>query len=491
MATEYTGPIGSQEQGILSTISQAASNVGSLFVPEFAGGTRTTDVHRNEVLAEKARKEGYNPATEIDGRTYAEGSPSAEAPKPTEEATAFEGVLMPDPQQDPAGAIKALAVNRGAGVGNGVGLTPPPQAPKMPQVSQKVQEMEGKQVLFDQNKIPKPMESNAFNMGLLSFGLNLLSGNDMATAFNQAAGHFDKAYGREKRQKWAADLRSYGFDDHEIQRYIETGDNKALSDPMEKKMQQQRYAMGQAQLAKAQYESSPEYIEYQQGRQNWQDQMKMKSMENQQTFQNENLKIAQAQLELSRDKLQVEAQNAATKAAAPPKYNEALSKAENHYLRARQGLSNYQDTEKRFNIDYQSQGATKKMFDAATIDLIFSGNAKAEAMARMTNHESAEIVNAEREWLAPVLRKDSGAAISQGEWKTTGEVYFPRPGDSPERIAQKQQSREVATLAMDPQAPEAVKQANRLYSQGQLKALRLVNGQVYANDGKGWFVVQQ
>lgn len=489
MATEYTGPIGSQEPGILSTIGQAASNVGRAFVPEFAGGTRTTNVHRNEVLAQRAQAEGYDPKAEIDGRTYAEGSPSAEAPKPTGDD--FQGVLMPDPQQDPAGAIKAVSINRAAGVGNGVGLTPPPQAPKMPEVAKRAAEQEGKQVLFDMNKIPKPMESMAFNQGLLSFGLNLLSGNDWADSFNAAGSHFDQAYGREKREAWRQDLLNQGYDAHEIEAYVQSGDSKALSDPMEKKMKMQQYALGQAQLSKAEYESSPEFMQYQQDRQNWQDQVQMKQIENQQTFQNENLKIAQAQLALSQQRLDVDVQKANQKAGAAPKYNEALSKAENHYLRARQGLSNYQETEKRFNIDYQSQGAAKKFADAATIDMIFSGNAKAETMARMVNHEAAEIVNAEREWLAPVLRKDSGAAISQGEWKTTGEVYFPRPGDSNERIAQKQQSREVATLAMDPQAPESVKQANRLYSQGQLKALRLVNGQVYANDGRGWFVVQQ
>lgn len=488
MASEYTGPIGSQEQGRWAGAMSALDKAPGALWDVMKGNV---GVHRNEVLAEKARKEGVVPSeveAPIDARTYAEGTPSDQAPEPVEE---FQGVLMPDPQQDPAGAIKALAVNRSAGVGNGVGLTPPPQAPKMKQVSMDVQEQEGKQVMFDQNKIPRPMESNAFNMGLMSFGLNLLSGNDWATAFNQAGTHFDQAYGREKREAWRQDLINQGFDAHEIERYVETGDNKVLSDPMQKKMQQQQYKLGQAQLAKAQYESSDEFMQHQQDRQNWQDQMTLKQMENQQMFQNENLKIAQAQLGLSEQKLQMEARNAAAKAAAAPKYNESLSKAENHYLRARQGLSNYQETEKRMDIDYGSQSAAKKFADAATIDMIFSGNAKAEAMARMVNHDAAEIVNAEREWLAPVLRKDSGAAISQGEWKTTGEVYFPRPGDSQERIAQKQQSREVATLAMDPQAPESIKQANRLYSQGQLKALRLVNGQVYANDGKGWFVVQQ
>ncbi|MGL5963119.1 MAG: hypothetical protein ACRCZ2_01775 [Fusobacteriaceae bacterium] len=488
MANEYNGPIGApQERGILSYLADAPSIPGAIY----GAGKSLIKGGANQILRSQAESEGIDPSTveaPNDGRTYADGTPSAPAPQPPEE---FKGVLIPDSVEDPGGAVRGMAFNRAAGVGNGVGLTPPPQAPTPKEMTRQVSEQEGKQVLFDQNKIPKPMESNAFNMGLMSFGLNLLSGNDWATSFNQAGTHFDQAYGREKREAWRQDLVNQGFDAQEIERYIETGDNKVLSDPMEKKMKMQAYQMGQEQLQTAMRANDPAAIQYQQDRQNWQDQMTMKQMENQTLFQNENLKIAQAQLGLSQQKLEIEAKAAAAKAAQAPKYNEALSKAENHYLRARQGLSNYQETEKRFNIDYSSQGFGKKFADAATIDMIFSGNAKAEMMARSVNHEAAEIVNAEREWLAPVLRKDSGAAISQGEWKTTGEVYFPRPGDSPDRIAQKQQSREVATLAMDPQAPESIKQANRLYSQGQLKALRLVNGQVYANDGKGWFVVQQ
>lgn len=51
---------------------------------------------------------------------------------------------------------------------------------------------------------------------------------------------------------------------------------------------------------------------------------------------------------------------------------------------------------------------------------------------------------AEREFIAAILRYDSGAAIPDSEFVSTGQIYFPRPGDTPEQLAQKAQSRRVA-----------------------------------------------
>lgn len=58
------------------------------------------------------------------------------------------------------------------------------------------------------------------------------------------------------------------------------------------------------------------------------------------------------------------------------------------------------------------------------------------------NRQKAE--QAEREFIAAVLRYDSGAAIPPEEFVTNGKIYFPRPGDTPEVIAQKAQARRVA-----------------------------------------------
>lgn len=246
-----------------------------------------------------------------DGTTYDSGT-SPEAP-PAPPPPEHQGVLLP-PNASAADTIKAMTLNRAGGVGNGVGLTPPPKPPTPKEVSVRADEETGKQVLFDQNKIPKPMESNAFNMGLMSFGLNLLSGNDWATSFNQAGSHFEKAYGREKREHWAQDLRAQGYDDQDIMQWIETGDKKSLTDPMQKKMQMQQYKMGQEQLTSAMRANDPATLAYQQERQAWNDNMQMQQMQNQTMFQNENLKIAQAQLGMQQQKMELAARVAQQKA---------------------------------------------------------------------------------------------------------------------------------------------------------------------------------
>lgn len=67
------------------------------------------------------------------------------------------------------------------------------------------------------------------------------------------------------------------------------------------------------------------------------------------------------------------------------------------------------------------------------------------------------------EFLQAVLRKDTGAAITPGEQALYGETYLPRPGDTPEVMAQKKAARQRAIAAinagMPPQAILAKEQA--------------------------------
>lgn len=51
---------------------------------------------------------------------------------------------------------------------------------------------------------------------------------------------------------------------------------------------------------------------------------------------------------------------------------------------------------------------------------------------------------AERAFIGAVLRYDSGAAIPPEEFVTQGQIYFPRPGDTPEVLKQKAQARRTA-----------------------------------------------
>ncbi len=55
---------------------------------------------------------------------------------------------------------------------------------------------------------------------------------------------------------------------------------------------------------------------------------------------------------------------------------------------------------------------------------------------------------AERNFVNAILRRESGAAISKDEFASAEQQYFPRAGDSPEVLAQKQQNREQSTAGM-------------------------------------------
>lgn len=58
--------------------------------------------------------------------------------------------------------------------------------------------------------------------------------------------------------------------------------------------------------------------------------------------------------------------------------------------------------------------------------------------------ERQQADQAQREFIAAVLRYDSGAAIPPEEFVSNARIYYPQPGDTPEVIAQKAQSRRVA-----------------------------------------------
>lgn len=55
---------------------------------------------------------------------------------------------------------------------------------------------------------------------------------------------------------------------------------------------------------------------------------------------------------------------------------------------------------------------------------------------------------AKKNWIASQLRKESGAAISQGEYDEADRQYFPQPGDSSAVVKQKRDLRAVAEQSM-------------------------------------------
>lgn len=68
---------------------------------------------------------------------------------------------------------------------------------------------------------------------------------------------------------------------------------------------------------------------------------------------------------------------------------------------------------------------------------------------------------AERNFVNAILRRESGSAISKDEFASAEKQYFPRPGDSPEVLAQKEANRLLAIEGMKQQAgPKTWKELN-------------------------------
>lgn len=79
--------------------------------------------------------------------------------------------------------------------------------------------------------------------------------------------------------------------------------------------------------------------------------------------------------------------------------------------------------------------------DAMGAQVPFAGN-------MIVSDEFQRARQAGQEFLASILRKDTGAAVTPSEFEMYGAIYLPRPGDGPDVIAQKRASRQRAMEAV-------------------------------------------
>jgi hypothetical protein len=96
-------------------------------------------------------------------------------------------------------------------------------------------------------------------------------------------------------------------------------------------------------------------------------------------------------------------------------------------------------------------------FNPAPVNLKNIGNSLAPNMLKGEKFQQYDA--AKQNWIAAVLRKESGAAISQSEFTGANKQYFPQVGDAPSVIAQKSRLRKLAEDAMTTSAGEQGRQA--------------------------------
>lgn len=74
--------------------------------------------------------------------------------------------------------------------------------------------------------------------------------------------------------------------------------------------------------------------------------------------------------------------------------------------------------------------------------------------------EYQRLRQAQENFLIGILRKESGAAVSQAEWDRYAKFYFPMPGDDAATLKQKQETREQAMRGLQREAGPAYKVMN-------------------------------
>lgn len=74
----------------------------------------------------------------------------------------------------------------------------------------------------------------------------------------------------------------------------------------------------------------------------------------------------------------------------------------------------------------------------------------------LKSSERQQMEQAQRDFVNAVLRRESGAAISESEFNNAKQQYFPQPGDTAQTIANKRASRDTALQALGNMASRAV-----------------------------------
>ncbi len=126
------------------------------------------------------------------------------------------------------------------------------------------------------------------------------------------------------------------------------------------------------------------------------------------------------------------------------------------------------------NLDaLASDGVTQPGYIKRMADVVGAG-----ALANWTqNPQQQQVEQSQRDFVNAVLRRESGAAISNSEFDNARQQYFPQPGDSAQVIEQKRRNRELATRGVLAEVPDhqnrmqQVLGATGLAQQGQPRAV--------------------
>ena len=88
----------------------------------------------------------------------------------------------------------------------------------------------------------------------------------------------------------------------------------------------------------------------------------------------------------------------------------------------------------------------------------------------MASKEGQTYINQGKNFVAAVLRKESGATITDSEWESGQQMYIPMPGDDPQVIAQKKYNRELSIEGIKAEAGDAIGRVKGPVAPGESEA---------------------
>ncbi|WPH64827.1 hypothetical protein [Vibrio phage vB_VpaP_SJSY21] len=292
-------------------------------------------------------------------------------------------------------------------------------------------------------------KNNHFPDTALRFFLNVLSGVPIGTAYMDASDFYDNRQATDRRHAYREELLEDGYSPESIEQWVTSGNNDDLVDRDKRMMDRRKAELGLSQ-SEATLEST---LLGNQQKQNDLDsydpdyENKMKDLELQH-------KLAQ----IGASKASAQASLAAVRKSMQPKI--PYSKMTESQNTAYNAMQNMIAGNSAFNHTFEGgrtmdgntyPGATflgevtSRLMDNSGV------NGWSEAAIRSLPGDTMKALRLERDFLAGIMRKESGAAVSASEWQTRGSTFFPRRGDTSQDIARKSLLRELAIMNMQSQ----------------------------------------
>ena len=86
---------------------------------------------------------------------------------------------------------------------------------------------------------------------------------------------------------------------------------------------------------------------------------------------------------------------------------------------------------------------------------------------KLLSEQGQQAEQAQRDFINAVLRRESGAVISEPEFENAKKQYFPQPGDTQTVLAQKRRNRQLAISGMEAEVPGGFRATPSLTTTGQ------------------------